>query len=268
MFGYEILLVHGAGAGPWVWAPWAAYLASEGWAVRSLTLPGHAPGDSSFDQGLEDYVRYLDGSVDRPERTVLLGHSMGGWVCLKYLERQRVAASLLVAPLPLGGVPGRTRRALVRLAPLAGLRTLVLGTPARLKDEALARTLLFLPSTPEAIVRRHWERLVPESARAIRQMAWMGLTGLGVDRKRLRRTQAGTPHRILASPDDFFFRPAELRETASALGADLAERPGYPHCMIDVDEDRSLVREVDAWLRAQLAFEPVGISTPEHATVR
>jgi len=268
MFGYELLLVHGAGAGPWVWAPWSAYLASEGWTVRSLTLPGHAPGDEGARHGLEDYVRYLEGSVDHADRTVLIGHSMGGWVCLKYMERHRVAASILVAPLPLGGTPGRTKRALVRLAPGTGLKTLLMGWPARLEDEKLARAILFLPSTPDAIVRRHWERLVPESPRAIRQMAWMGMTGLRIDRAALSRTQAGVPHRILASPDDFFFRPDELRGTAAALGADLQEHPGYPHCMVDVDADRALARGVDAWLRAELASEPAGIAPPEHATVR
>lgn len=258
MFGYEVLFVHGAGAGPWVWAPWAAYLASEGWAVRSLTLPGHAPGDGEPRHGLEDYVRYLAGSVDRPEKTILFGHSMGGWVCLKYMETQRVSASLLVAPLPIDGAPGRTRRGLARLAPGTGLKTVLLGRPAQLPDESVARALLFLPSTPEAIVHRHWEKLVPESARAIRQMAWMRLTGLRVRPRSLARAQAGVPHRVFASPDDFFFRPDELRETAEALGATLEEHPGYPHCMIDVDEDRALVRRADDWLRTALGVEPRG----------
>lgn len=263
MFGYEILFVHGAGAGPWVWAPWGAYLASEGWAVRSLTLPGHAPGDPESRHGLEDYVRYLQGSVDRPERTVLVGHSMGGWVCLKYMERHRVAASLLVAPLPVGGAPRRTRGALARLVPLDGIRTLLLGRPARLRDAGVARAVLFLPSTPEAVVRRHWERLLPESARAIRQMAWMRLTGPRVNRKALSQTQSGVPHLVFASPDDFFFRPDELGDTAEALGAELVRCPGFPHCMIDVDDDRALVGRFDAWLRARLAFEPQGTTPHE-----
>lgn len=257
MFGYEVLFVHGAWAGPWVWGSWAAHLAAEGWAVRSLTLPGHAPGESEFPHGLQAYADYVAGSMDRPEKTVLVGHSMGGWACLRVLERQRCAASVLLAPVPLTGVPARTRNALVRMDLWGGLRTLLLGRPAVLPDR-LVRTVCFTPQTPEATVERFRSRLVPESARATRQMAWMGLTGPRVDRRRLARTQEGVPHLVLASPGDFFFRPEEVRDTAAALGASLEVVEGYPHCMMEVDEDRALVCRVDGWLRAKLGYEPSG----------
>lgn len=258
MFGYEILFVHGAWAGPWVWGSWAATLAAEGWAVRSLTLPGHAPGDGDFSFGLDDYAAYLEGSMDRPDKTVLVGHSMGAWVCLRVLERQRCAASVLLAPVPLSGVPSRTRNALVKMDLWGGLKTLFFGRPAVL-PEALVRTVCFTPQTPETVVRRFGSRLVPESARATRQMAWMGLTGPRVSPKKLARLQEGVPHLLLASEQDFFFRPMELRATAEALGARMEVVEGYPHCMMEVDEDRALVRRVDDWLRERLGYTPRGL---------
>lgn len=258
MFGYEILLVHGAWAGPWVWGPWAAYLASEGWALRSLTLPGHAPGDEDPSFGLADYARYVEGSIDRAEKTILIGHSMGGWLCLKAMESRKVAASVLVAPLPIGGVPARTRSALTRMDPWGGFRSTVLGKPAPVPSEEIVRAINFLSGTPDAVVRRFRAQMMPESGPAIRQMAWNRWTGPRINAKRLAETQRGTPHLLFTSPDDFFFRPEELASTVSALGAEMDPRPGFPHCMMEVDEDRALVQRVDRWLRDRLEVEPRG----------
>lgn len=258
MFGYEILLVHGAWAGPWVWGSWAPYLASEGWAVRSLTLPGHAPGDEDFTHGLSDFARYVDGSLDPNAKTILIGHSMGGWLCLKAMEKQPVAASVLISPLPIEGVPSRSRNALTRMDPWGAARTLLFGQPAPVPSEEILRAMDFLPSTPEQVVKRFRRQMVPESAAAIRQMAWLRWTGPRVNRKRLAQSQSGIPHLLLASPDDFFFRPEELAATAKALGAEVALQPGLPHYMMEVDQDLSLARKVDGWLRERLACSPRG----------
>ncbi len=252
VFGYEVVFVHGAWAGPWAWAHWAPFFASEGWTVRTLALPGHSPGDSEFRFGLEDYVAYLEEAVREPEKTVLVGHSMGGWVCLKYMESRRVAASVLVAPMPAGGVPARAQRALARMAPWRSARTLLFGRPAEIGSEADVRVMCFLPDTPEAVVKRYRDRCCPESARACRQMSWLPLTGPRLRRGRLKRTQEGVPHLLLASEGDFFFKPAELEETARLLSAPVARVEGSAHCMMELDGSRALAARVETWLRGRL----------------
>ncbi len=252
MFGYEIVFVHGAWAGPWVWRTWSPYFASNGWAVRSVTLPGHGPGDSEEGLGLMEFASYLEQVVSEPEKTVLIGHSMGGWACLKFMESHKIAASVLVAPMPVNGLPQRTRNAMMAMAPFDTIKTILFGISSRLDDDKIVRRTCFLPETPEPIVTAFRQRTVPLSARAARQMALFQLFGPRLSRRKFRRCQAGVPHLVLASEKDFFFRPGELEKTAGLLGCHVELCEGYPHCMMEVDDSGKLAARVESWLKESL----------------
>lgn len=261
MFGYEVLFVHGAWEGPWAFSPWSAYLAEGGWAVRSLTLPGHGPGDEAGRYGLGDYVEALEEGVWDPGRTVLVGHSLGGWLILKYLEEHQVAASVLLAPVPESGFPPRTQRALFQLAPWDTAACLLLGRPPVLTKTDLVRRTTFLPDTPEEVVQRFMERCVAESPRVIRAislMRWAPLARHRIRGRRLRALQKGRPHLLLAAERDFFFLPEEFTSTAALLGADTWMLKGSPHGFPVLDEDRSIIGGVEGWLRHHLASEAEG----------
>jgi hypothetical protein len=255
IWGVEVLFVHGAWEGPWSFSPWSAVFAEAGWACRSLTLPGHGPGEEAEGAGLEDYSEALQEAVWVPEKTVLVGHSMGGWLILKYLERQRVAASVLVAPTPFNGLPLGTVAALARRLPWAAFKTFVLGYPAALTKAQVVKELCFSEQSPDAMVQRYVDRLVPEGPRVVRQLALMRLRPPGARRisaRRLRKTQAGRPHLIVASAADRFVTPAGLETTAKLLGAEMFKPEGVPHAVVESDEDRSIVRQVMAWLESRL----------------
>lgn len=265
IFGVEVLFVHGAWEGPWSFSPWSAVFAEAGWATRSLTLPGHGPGDEEDDAGLEEYSEALEQAVWVPEKTVLVGHSLGGWLVLKYLERHAVAASVLVAPMPFDGLPLSAVAALGRRLPWAAFMTFVLGRPAALTRAQVVRELCFSEQTPDGAVQRYVDRLVPESPRAVRQMALMRLRPPGVRRigaTRLRKTQAGRPHLIVAAGADRFAGPADLEPTARLLGAEMLTLDGLPHAVVEIDEERSIVRRVMAWLEARLQPSGSGAESP------
>ncbi|MGC8722711.1 MAG: alpha/beta hydrolase [Acidobacteriota bacterium] len=265
MFGYELLFVHGAWEGPWAFSPWSAYLAEGGWAVRSLTLPGHGSGDEAGRYGLGDYLEALEEGVWDPGRTVLVGHSLGGWLILKYLEEHQVAASVLLAPVPAEGLPPRTQRALFELAPWDTAACLLLGRPPVLTRRELVRRTTFLPDTPEEVVQRFMERCVAESPRVIRAlslMRWAPLASHRIRRRRLRALQEGRPHLLLAAERDFFFLPGELASTAALLGAETWMLKGSPHGFPVLDEDRAIVGGMEAWLRRCLAPEAKGSASP------
>ncbi|MEJ2420312.1 MAG: alpha/beta hydrolase [Acidobacteriota bacterium] len=251
MFGYEMVFVHGANAGPWIWTPWPAFFTEAGWSVRTLTLPGHAPGDADPHDGLDDYVDALEDFVHTPEKTVIVAHSMGGWVTMKYMEKHRVAASVLVAPLPIEGLPGRARNALSGMAPLTMLRVTLFGSPLQMVREDWVRRICFRDDTDPVVVRRVWENMGLESGRACRQMSFMRFyrfTGLGIRKKRLARTQAGIPHLIVASESDFYFRPGDLEGTARVLHAEMLPLKNMPHCMVQEDKEFKLAERIKAWL--------------------
>jgi pimeloyl-ACP methyl ester carboxylesterase len=222
-----------------------------------MTLPGHGPGEEP-EFGLEDYVEALSEAVWAPEKTILVGHSMGGWVVLKYLERFKVAASVLVAPLPYNGLPFRLVRALAGKLPGAAFKTLIWGSPAQMVKAQVIKKLCFTEQTGDDVVARYVGRLVPESARAVRQMALMRTRLPGparVGARRLKKMQKGRPHLIVASEADRFVTPGDLGATARLLGAEMLWLKDKPHALVETDEDRSVARAVGAWLEKNIPLE-------------
>jgi pimeloyl-ACP methyl ester carboxylesterase len=166
-----------------------------------------------------------------------------------------VAASVLVAPTPFNGLPLGTVAALARRLPWAAFKTFVLGHPAALTKAKVVQELCFSEQSPDAVVQRYVDRLVPEGPRVVRQLALMRLRPPGVRRvnaRRLRMTQKGRPHLIVASGADRFVTPAGLEPTARLLGAEMLKLEGVPHAVVESDEDRSIVCQVMAWVEARL----------------
>lgn len=103
-----IVLVHGAWHAAWCWMNnFLDYFAQQGWRVHALSLRGH--GTSAGRNGLRwwsisDYVDDLVEVVSSLDRSpILVGHSMGGFVIQKYLERHRAAGAVLLASVPPAG---------------------------------------------------------------------------------------------------------------------------------------------------------------------
>ena len=105
----EVLLIHGAWGGAWVWGGLARDLAAEGYGVNLIEQPGH--GQDRWDlpslTSVNDYAdlsRRAAASLGRP---VLVGHSLGGWQVQKIWETEDLPGVLL-APLPGSGLPWHT----------------------------------------------------------------------------------------------------------------------------------------------------------------
>ncbi|MEW6759046.1 MAG: alpha/beta hydrolase [Acidobacteriota bacterium] len=255
MFGYEMVCVHGAWEGPWVFRTWTAYFAGEGWSVRALTLPGHEPGGDARGVGLEEAAAAVAEGIRDPERTVLVGHSLGGWLALKYLEKNAVAASVLLMPLPPRGLSLEVRRR-VRACGGWRLKTRVLmGRNCPLENAEAVRALGFGEGGQPASVRRFLAESVPESGRLLRQIALLPATsrlGGGIREGRLKKKQCGRPHLIVASGADALVTPSDLEGTARLLGAEMLRLETAPHVALLTDLALPLAGQVNAWLSRRL----------------
>lgn len=97
-----VVLLHGAWMNQWVMAYVTHALRREGFAARALTY-------STMTENLEDHLAQLTariGALDAP-RVYLVGHSLGGVIALRYLQRQPDA---------------RVSRVVLLGAPVAGCR--------------------------------------------------------------------------------------------------------------------------------------------------
>ena len=169
-----LLFVHGACGTAGIWDDhFLGFFADKGYRAVALSFRGH--GASSLSRPLHscsiaDYVEDVHAVVAKLESApVLIGHSMGCWVVLKYCQMHGAPAAVLMAP----GTPQGLRRWAVRAAlrhPLVVLRSSTFGNPADFfSTAALTREFIFSAHTPEAIVRSCAARLQPESRRAARE---------------------------------------------------------------------------------------------------
>ena len=104
-----LLFVHGAWHGAWCWEDhFLPYFAQHGYTSHAVDLRGHGKsegGDRLRGTSISHYVSDLAQIIGKLERPpVLIGHSLGGLVVQKYLEKHQAPAAVLLASVPPGGV--------------------------------------------------------------------------------------------------------------------------------------------------------------------
>jgi pimeloyl-ACP methyl ester carboxylesterase len=243
-----LLFVHGAWHGAWCWDEhFLDFFADRGYACYAPSLRGH--GASPCRERLrwtsvQEYVGDVaETAAQLPTQPVLVGHSMGGFVIQKYLERHTAAGAILVAPVPPTGVLRATlhiaRRhpiefvrvhASLRLAPLV-------ATPA------LVRDLFFSASTPDERVNTYQQRVQDESYRAFLDMLALDL----VKTKQVNRV----PMLVLGAEDDTIVSERQIRRTAAVYGTDAEIFRDMAHDMMLEPGWQAVAERIDGWLTAQ-----------------
>ena len=220
----ELLLIHGAWGGAWVWDGLSQDLAAEGYGVNLIEQPGHGQDRWNLPSltSVNDYAdlsRRAAASLGRP---VLVGHSLGGYQVQNIWQTVDLPGVLL-APLPGWGLPFRT---FIKLA--WSFRCRVLRTipflPMVVSDTKMARELFF-SHLGEAAVAEHLTKLAPEPGLVCQQMAlWLHVPWL----MRVTPRKAQQPRLLIAAEKDYFFPPDQQKELADDLGAEF-EVVDAPH---------------------------------------
>jgi pimeloyl-ACP methyl ester carboxylesterase len=80
-----VLFVHGAGMDHSIWPLQARHFAYRGWNALAPDLPGHGRSGGELLESVEAMAHWLARLIEAlpAGRTVLVGHSMGGLVCLE-----------------------------------------------------------------------------------------------------------------------------------------------------------------------------------------
>ncbi len=154
--GLRILYLHGAAAGPWVWA--------DGFAARIAAAghPGTALSLTAPHLGLSDQTRAVRGTLDAP--TVLVAHSLGTLIAQRLLDHPMVRGAVLLAPVPPEGLfPSNARLA---LADPALWREIARMTEAGTPSPRIVRAL-FGPRMDPRAAARHVARMVPQPRAAL-----------------------------------------------------------------------------------------------------
>jgi pimeloyl-ACP methyl ester carboxylesterase len=225
-----LLFVHGAYVSAWCWAEnFLPYFGRRGYAAHAVSLRGHGASegrDQLYLHSLDDYVADVRQVAESLEREpVLVGHSMGGMVVQRYLERFAAPGAVLMSSVPPAGLLGPTLN-LMREDPalFREMGNMQYLNPRATTLEGLRRAL-FSPRTPEEIVLKALRMGQRESYRAIFDMTWPQL-GLNGRQRRL------PPLLVLGGQEDAFFGPEALRATAAHFGVEAEMFPGMAHALM------------------------------------
>lgn len=164
-----IVFVHGAWHGAWCWdARFLGYFADHGFDCHAPDLRGH--GDSPavnpmrwnrINDYVEDILSVVDGLDRRP---VLIGHSMGGFICQHCMRRSdRLAAVGLLATVPhRGALPVSLKVARQRPLDFA-LVNLTWSLYPPVRDPAKAKHMFLEDNVSDADAAEFAGRLTDES---------------------------------------------------------------------------------------------------------
>jgi pimeloyl-ACP methyl ester carboxylesterase len=222
-----LLFVHGAFAGAWCWAEYfLPYFADAGYCCYALSLRGHgrSAGHSRISfHAVRNYVDDLEKAIGHiGTAPVVIGHSMGGLVAQKYLERASLPAVVLVAPVPPHGLmQASLNLALFKPQLLNELNGLLFTGQTSL--EAMRQALF---SGPVEVKRlsRYYKLMQPESPRAIWDMTFFDLPQLW----RIHMPAL----LVLGAEDDVMVPPQQVQLCAQAYGVQAEIFPGMGHAMM------------------------------------
>jgi alpha-beta hydrolase superfamily lysophospholipase len=109
----SLLFIHGMYHAAWCYEEYfLPYFANLGYDCYALSLQNHGKSErkkATWRLRIKDYVNDVKKAVDSIDGDpILIGHSMGGFIIQKYLEKYKAPAVVLLASVPPKGIIGST----------------------------------------------------------------------------------------------------------------------------------------------------------------
>lgn len=246
--GPPLLFVHGAWHGAWCWdVHFLDYFAEHGFAAHALSLRAH--GGSEGRERLRwtrirDYVEDVASIAESmPTPPVVIGHSMGGFIVQKYLERHSARAAVLLASVPPEGALRTTLKLGVRHPLKLARANLTLSMYPIVATPELAREAFFSAELSDDEVTAYWSKLQDESFAGFLDMLAFDLP---------RPPEKNVPVLVLAGDRDTMVNPRQFDATARAYGVEAVKLSNLAHdIMLDAGW-KSAADHILGWLKRTL----------------
>ncbi|MEM7073832.1 MAG: alpha/beta hydrolase [Pseudomonadota bacterium] len=258
----DIVLIHGAFAGPSCMDLYAGYFRRQGWTVHTPALRHHG-GDPAADpdpglaetsiSDFTDDIAALAGSIGT--RPVLLGHAVGGLVAQKVAARGLASAVVLINPnAPYGLLPATDdERAVARGLMEAGA---FWTAPMRLPFEMFAD--FAFNRLPEADQHRVYDQMGAESGRVMFEMFfWMFDDAAAI---KVPFDDVTCPVLVVSGTEDKAVNPASCRDlvTRYAGRATFMAAEDHAHFLFLEPGWERIATRIGDWLGQNLTCETVG----------
>lgn len=238
-----LLFIHGAFVGGWIWAdnylPW---FAQRGYRAYAISLRGHGDSDEreslawhSIATYVEDVEDIVDWLGDDP---VLIGHSMGGFVVQKFLERHSVPAAVLMCSAPPQGLMLSQFHLLMEKPEMFGdINRILSGGYASV---SAVRDGLFAQPVDDDVLRHFLARMHAESHRAIWDMTAFNMLNMS--------SMHRPPMLILGAEKDVLIPPFLVQSTARTYGLPDRIFRGMGHALTHEQDWALVTTAILEWL--------------------
>lgn len=238
-----ILFLHGAWHGAWCWERYFMDIfAEKGYDNYAFTLrqhenPGKVKGINKV--SLQDYVTDLEKAVSQLEQEpIIVGHSMGGIILQKYLEKNSCKKAILLAPCPPTGVLNTTLKLLFAKS-YALPNMLSMNLYGMVNSDAKAKWGFFSEDISQEDVDFCLENLCSESYNAFLGMLFPNV-------KVNYHTQI--PMLVLGVENDKLFTVKQMETTAKKYKADLKILPNIAHDLMLDTNHREAAEAIIEWI--------------------
>ena len=251
-----LLFVHGAFTAAWCWSEhFLDWFAERGWSAHAVSVRGHggSEGHELLGQwGIDHYVTDVMQVIEElGEAPVLIGHSMGGFVVQKCLEKQAFPAAVLMCSVPPKGLLASSLSMMWSHPDLMGsLSQLMTGGPV---DIDSLKNALFAQPASMADLQRYLMLSQVESQRAIWDMTMFNL----INPERLNPG----PKLVMGAELDHIIPANQVRSTAEVYGVEPVIFPGMGHGMMLERDWEHVASVLNDWLTAVVPDAPKAKNT-------
>ena len=240
-----LLFIHGAFAGGWMWTEtFMPHFAAAGYPCYALSLRGHggSKGHQQIDWlSVADYVDDVRLVVDTLGiDPVLVGHSMGGFVVQKYLERYPARAVALLCSVPPQGLIAAQFHLLLQKPQIyLEINRILAGDHT---DTDTLRDALFAGEVDPAMLGEWLGKMQNESQRAIWDMSMFNLPNLYCMRR--------PPMLIVGAEKDMLVPAFLVQSTAHTYGQPCHILRNMGHAITHEKEWPHAAAIVQTWLES------------------
>lgn len=254
----DILLLHGAFVGGWVFERLRSELNRRGWRTHAPDLPFHGgefanapPHPDLARLGLADYRNAMAAEIHRITQPshpapVLIGHSLGGLLAQQLAAQNQARAAVLLAPVASWGTLPHTRWELESAAGLL-FKTSNLTRRGLAPDFNIAAAYS-MDRIPPALQRDIFARMVPESGRVLFETLLWWLDWHAASHVAAHRIQV--PLLVIGGSDDKVTPAATCRAVARQYPgrAVFREIPDLSHFIFGEPKEDEVIALVADWL--------------------
>jgi alpha-beta hydrolase superfamily lysophospholipase len=199
------------------------YFARRGFSSHAVSLRGH--GASAGTENLKwtsvsDYVSdVFQVAAGLPRPPVVIGHSLGGLVAAKYLEKHEAPAGILFAPSPSEGMFRAGMRLQIRHPWLFTKVAIKQDYAVMFSTPQLAKRFLFSADADDEKIAEYSARFGKESYRAALEMIF----------NLPKPSRIKMPLLVVGAENDALIAPRKIEKTARAFNADIKIFPNMAH---------------------------------------